>query len=182
VVSTFAVFLVVIASLIGASTAAAQGGHGVSIKKVESVVKRYAMWAGGNQHPVFPNAEVSGTDAGAWCVKGNKRGTWECLFSIYVYEQSLSNPAQHTLRLCENPTGSFDDPLRVKRYGPKWIPRRVYVPDGAWQMSCELDQFAIDLWNRDGPAYLDQAASSRVRHTRTCSGPAYRWELLSTLG
>ena len=156
--------IVTCAALLGisASTASAAGGrHSKIDDKVEKWVKARALEVAQDQGPVFPNAEVTKRGSFAACsAKYTSRGwnehSFTCSFNIYINEyelgpSSVSDPPQRTFRLCKNwsvEKPSLSQPLKIKRSAGGKISIK-----GGWKQTCELDEFAFDLWAIFGPPY-----------------------------
>ena len=147
--------------VISATPASAEGSPAQINKKVQKWVKARALEVAQDQGPVFPNAEVTKRGSSASCYarlnsRGNRTGVFRCFFSIYINEyeigpSSVSDPPQRTFRICKNYSiekPSLDAPLRIKRSAGGKLSIM-----GGWRQSCELDEFAFDLWAIFGPAY-----------------------------
>ena len=141
---------------ISASPASAQGGKGVSTtKKVEKWVKARALEVAQDQGPVFPNAEVTKRGSFAAC-SARYSHAFRCFFNIYINEYELGassviDPPQRTFRICKNYSvekPKLDAPLRIKRSAGGKISIK-----GGWRQSCELDEFAFELWAVFGPPW-----------------------------
>ena len=145
---------------ISASSASAEGGHGGgTTKNVEKWVKARALEVAQDQGPVFPNAEVTKRGSFAACsakhsLQGKRKDAFTCFFNIYINEYELGassviDPPQRTFRVCKNYSVEkprLDAPLRIKRSAGGKISIK-----GGWKQSCELDEFAFELWAVFGP-------------------------------
>jgi hypothetical protein len=177
VVSALAVFLLIGGGLAYADTAVAQGGAGgaeapgpVSEKYVERFIEGQAKIVVANQPPVFPNASITGKKYRAYCIQDyDKRRNWECIYSVAIYEDSLSTP-QGTVRFCGTPEGEpYEHALKVRRKRGDWLPPQLKIV-GAWKMSCPLSQLEIDIWNINGPDY-DPAVSEPTAYEPVPAAP-----------
>ena len=128
---------------ISASPATAQNA---TEKRADQFVKRQAKIVLENQPAVFPNSHITKKTFGnIACLQDTlKRRRIECIFSVGIEETWIGATLPSTIRFCKTPKGKpFEHALRLRlqRSG------QLRLVDG-WKMSCQLDQFGINLWNK----------------------------------
>jgi hypothetical protein len=131
----------------------------VTTTTVKRFIRRQARIVTKHQPAVFPSARITAKTVIVVCGQPLAPRLWECVFSIGVYEESTIDPPtpydpqwpirQSTLRWCDSRNATNERFVKV-RLGRNRMPSTLRLV-GKWRMSCELGEFAIDLWNTYGP-------------------------------